>query len=76
MKTTKMSLANMQGKLSRTEMKNIMAGSGSGACFVRVSCGGGGTCMDPATTGGHCCCSVDGPGGVYNSNCTNWGNGH
>ncbi len=28
MKTTKMSLANIQGKLSRTEMKNIMAGSG------------------------------------------------
>lgn len=26
MKTTKMSLANMQGKLSRAEMKNIMAG--------------------------------------------------
>ncbi|MGG9960281.1 hypothetical protein [Ferruginibacter sp. SUN106] len=34
MKTTKMSLANMQGKLSRIEMKNIMAGSGdsSGTC--------------------------------------------
>jgi hypothetical protein len=30
MKTTKMSLANIQGKLSRTEMKNIMAGSGGG----------------------------------------------
>ena len=28
MQTTKMSLANIQGKLSRTEMKNIMAGSG------------------------------------------------
>ena len=28
MKTKKMSLANIQGKLSRTEMKNIMAGSG------------------------------------------------
>ncbi len=26
MKTTKMNLANVQGKLSRTEMKNIMAG--------------------------------------------------
>lgn len=25
-----MGLANMQGKLSRTEMKNIMAGSGRG----------------------------------------------
>lgn len=28
MKTIKMSLANMQGQLSRAEMKNIMAGSG------------------------------------------------
>lgn len=27
MKTTKMSLANLQGKLSRTEMKNIMSGN-------------------------------------------------
>jgi hypothetical protein len=38
MKKTKMSLANIQGKLSRTEMKNIMAGSGencsSGPCTV------------------------------------------
>jgi len=30
MQTTKMSLANIQGKLSRAEMKNIMAGSGEG----------------------------------------------
>ena len=30
MKTTKMSLVNIQGKLSRAEMKNIMAGSGGG----------------------------------------------
>ncbi len=28
MQTKKMSLANVQGKLSRAEMKNIMAGSG------------------------------------------------
>lgn len=28
MKTTKMSLANIQGKLSKAEMKKIMAGSG------------------------------------------------
>ena len=33
MQTKKMSLANIQGKLSRTEMKNIMAGSGT--CCVR-----------------------------------------
>jgi hypothetical protein len=37
MKTTKMSLANIQGRLSRTEMKNIMAGSGSG-CYTGVDC--------------------------------------
>ncbi len=38
MKRTKMSLENIQGKLSRAEMKNIMAGSGttcaSGGCSV------------------------------------------
>ena len=32
MKTVKMSLANLQGKMSRKEMKNIMAGSGSDDC--------------------------------------------
>ncbi len=36
MKTQKMSLANIQGKLSRAEMKNIMAGSG----VEGMSCGG------------------------------------
>lgn len=34
METTKMSLANMQGKLSRAEMKNVMAGS-VGSCTVK-----------------------------------------
>jgi hypothetical protein len=32
METRKMSLANVQGKLSRAEMKNIMAGDGDGTC--------------------------------------------
>ena len=32
MQTQKLSLANIKGKLSRTEMKNIMAGSGSTSC--------------------------------------------
>ena len=36
MKTQKMSLANIKGKLSRTEMKNIMAGSG-GVCTITTS---------------------------------------
>lgn len=39
----KMSLANMQGKLSRQEMKNIMAGkvAGSCACGSDRDCGAG-----------------------------------
>ena len=32
MQTQKMSLANIKGMLSRVEMKNIMAGSGTGYC--------------------------------------------
>ena len=38
MKTQKMSLANIKGKLSRAEMKQIMAGSGP---ICSVSCGSG-----------------------------------
>lgn len=38
MQTKKMSLANIQGKLSRSEMKKIMAGSGGGKCGD--DCGG------------------------------------
>jgi hypothetical protein len=42
MQTKKMSLANIQGKLSRSEMKNIMAGSSytrcrNGSCQVYSS---------------------------------------
>jgi 4-diphosphocytidyl-2C-methyl-D-erythritol kinase len=33
METKKMTLANVQGKLSRAEMKNVMAGSG-GKCLT------------------------------------------
>ena len=32
MQTKKMSIANINGKLSRAEMKQIMAGSGDGVC--------------------------------------------
>lgn len=36
MKRMKMSLATIEGKLSRTEMKNIMAGSGgAGTCGTK-----------------------------------------
>jgi hypothetical protein len=34
METKKMTLATIQGKLSRAEMKNIMAGSGSLNCIT------------------------------------------
>lgn len=36
MKTVKMSLANLEGKLSRKEMKGIMAGSGGGGGWCGV----------------------------------------
>jgi len=54
MQTTKMSLANIQGKLSRAEMKNIMAGSGT--CALRQCnsdtdcCPDNPKCTRPGTT--------------------------
>ena len=68
MNTTKMSLANIQGKLSRTVMKNIMAGSG----VCNSSCSGWnsstpsmqfGTCSTITTQVGNvridsCACSL------------------
>lgn len=58
MKTTKMSLANIQGKLSRTEMKNVMAGSGTVACTKDSDCANlcCGTCFC-LTKIGKCGCS-------------------
>ena len=44
MQTKKMSLANIQGKLSRAEMKNIMAGSGSGCVKTGDYCNRNDTC--------------------------------
>ena len=54
MKTKKMSLANIQGKLSRAEMKNIMAGSGY--LYSGGSCNGsvGEWIMTPPTSGNGC----------------------
>lgn len=49
MQTKKMSLASIQGKLSRAEMKNIMAGSsanckmGDQSCNTDSDCSNGGT---------------------------------
>lgn len=65
MQTKKMSLANIQGKLSRAEMKNIMAGSGdearcawfcSGPCTV--SSGHSGNCVNNDLTGRCYCVAV------------------
>jgi len=51
MKTTKMSLANIQGKLSRADMKNIMAGSGGGTpCTSNSDCGSRTTTCSGGTT--------------------------
>jgi len=44
MRTTKMSLANIQGKLSRAEMKKIMAGSGDNMCNAYCGSGSGQSC--------------------------------
>lgn len=51
MQTKKMSLANIQGKLNRTEMKKIMAGSGT-------LCGNyNDPCYTLATWGTYSCCA-------------------
>ncbi len=65
MQTKKMSLANIQGKLSRAEMKNIMAGSGSG-------CRSGSCSLYVNGTTYHGFCSaevVHNGGGTYNCRC-------
>ncbi len=46
-----MSLANIKGKLSRTEMKNIMAGSGTDTSKCNAYCGSG----SGVQCGGFCC---------------------
>jgi len=58
MKTTKMSLANIQGKLSRPEMKKIMAGSGP---CSSTNCGG--------TSGQVCCPGLECNGAPPNTSC-------
>lgn len=62
MKTQKMSLANIQGKLSRAEMKNIMAGSGTNclgkysySCNGTLKCCAGLSCDTNATNTGTIC---------------------
>lgn len=43
MKTFKMNLANIQGKITRSELRKIMAGSGGGMSNCSVQCPGGAT---------------------------------
>ncbi|MEJ7678507.1 MAG: hypothetical protein WKG06_11740 [Segetibacter sp.] len=66
MKTQKMSLANIQGKLSRAEMKNIMAGSGSGGNCYTLSTGSGGSssCWYATGSNGDTLCQRVYPGKV------------
>lgn len=59
MKTTKMSLANIQGKLSRAEMKEIMAGSG-GCASSFEACG---------SNGKVCCSGLECDGLPPNTSC-------
>jgi len=76
MKTTKMSLANIQGKLSREEMKNIMAGSASGSCrsgtcyvyntYNSSTYSGYCVTVSHGSHGSHCMCMTS--LGHYNSN--------
>lgn len=59
MKTQKMSLANIQGKLSRAEMKNIMAGSGTCAarwdkCCTTSDCCTGLSCTKNTDSQNYC----------------------
>lgn len=49
MKTIKMSLSNIEGKLSRKEMKGIMAGVADPATCAKYYCGSTGLpCCDPS----------------------------
>jgi ABC-type uncharacterized transport system YnjBCD ATPase subunit len=54
MERRKMSLANIQGKLSRAEMKKIMAGSGSGCATSLSWCDTANTCTMSDGTQGSC----------------------
>jgi len=62
MQRKKLSLANVQGKLSRVEMKSIMAGSGDDRCpgscdgACTLSGGGNGNCQKGKTDPSKCYC--------------------
>ncbi len=51
---------NIQGMLSRDEMKQIRGGSGSSFCSTGITCNGSGRCFSYHSGGTeHCCCTVD-----------------
>ena len=63
MQTKKMSLANIKGKLSKTEMKNIMAGSGDIACSTYIElCAPGYPCSGAFGSG---TCKITGGGYLF-----------
>ena len=71
-----MSLANIQGKLSRAEMKSIMAGSGSDGALICVCSNG----ADAAVASCDLCfnyCNTAERGGISctQGDCTNYPNG-
>ena len=62
MKTTKLSLANIQGKLSRTEMKNVTGGQAQSGNQTKYDC----ECNDGSSAG------VEGCDLCHNSNNTGY----
>ncbi len=55
MKTLKMNLESIQGKLSRMEMKNIVAGSdGTQSCAGKIQSNCSGGCTDGFNNKGNC----------------------
>lgn len=82
MKTKKMNLANILGKLSREEMKNIMAGdapSGGGGCYIVSSDQGYQSCWYTSgdewslcrrVYGDHCNGASNAPIDCTQNNCT------
>jgi len=65
MKTLKMSLANIQGKLSRAEMRKVMAGTG-----VNDGVGAGGCSTSPPCSGNRCLIGTDNKGVYKYGNCS------
>lgn len=49
-----MSLANIEGKLSRAEMKNVMAGTGGSSCSIPNCCSIT-DCIGTCSASGHTC---------------------